>query len=539
MSAGMVLAGRYRLEALVGRGGMGQVWRARDEQLARPVAVKVMAVPPALDEAERARLEARFRREAQVAARLQHPGIAVVHDFGRQAPGDGGGLYLVMELLPGRDLARVLTDHPAGLPWRRAAAIGAQVADALDAAHAERVVHRDVKPSNVVVDDRDRAKLVDFGIAGYADALTRLTGDHMLGTPAYMAPEQFDSADVDARADLYSLGVLLYTVLAGVRPFDAGSLHRLVKAVLMDEARPLREHRPDVPAGLERLVAELMAKAPADRPDGAAGVARRLTGLLADPGALTRPDHARTDQSAALRETRERMATAARRLLDERRRAAGQRAAERRAADTVTAKIVTPRTATVKTVERPDGKAAAESGFFDRPGNWALALAGIAAAAVVLNPGGKVIDRGDFAAVPACAQFRSAGLAGATPTGSAGSCSWTYTSASESWSVSLMAERHDRSLWRSGPKMARARLDAVRKAAAAQAPASLTGLGDQAFYTDSAAGRLNVDFRVSNLDVFMYFTRTRPSGLAARWLWGRGIADDVAAGLQGRALTPG
>ncbi|MFV2179303.1 serine/threonine-protein kinase [Actinomadura sp. LOL_016] len=178
LAAGTELGGRYRLESVLGRGGMGQVWRAVDRRLRRPVAVKVLPaeladVPGAME---------RFEREAEATAALQHPGITVVFDVGRP----GGGLaYLVMELLEGEDLRTVIRRHPDGVPVAEALDLAVQLADALAAAHSRGIVHRDIKPANLFVLADGRLKLCDFGIAGLADAATRLTQDGgTVGTPA-------------------------------------------------------------------------------------------------------------------------------------------------------------------------------------------------------------------------------------------------------------------------------------------------------------------------------------------------------------------
>ena len=182
MQAGLKLSGRYALQALLGSGGMGEVWRGVDEHLDRPVAVKVLREHLADPE-----LAGRFRREARIAARLQHPGITVVHDVGS----DNGQLFIVMELLHGRDLAAMLAEAPAGLPIDAAVSLTIQAAEALQAAHAGHVVHRDLKPANLFVLDGGQLKICDFGIAWAVDSTAHLTATgQAIGTPAYMSPEQ-------------------------------------------------------------------------------------------------------------------------------------------------------------------------------------------------------------------------------------------------------------------------------------------------------------------------------------------------------------
>lgn len=270
-AAGQELGGRYRLESLIGRGGMGQVWRAVDQRLRRPVAVKVL--PPEIAVAEGGL--ARFEREAEVTAALQHPNITVVFDIGQE---DDGLTYLVMELLEGEDLRTIVDRHPDGLPVDRAVGFALQLADALAAAHSRGIVHRDIKPANLFVLEGDRLKLCDFGIASLADEATRLTREGgSVGTPRYMAPEQFRGEPADFRSDLYAMGGVLHELLTGSAPFSAeGGLPALLYAHLNEPPPPVRTIRPDVPEGLERLVLSLLAKPMDQRPPGAEAVASYL-----------------------------------------------------------------------------------------------------------------------------------------------------------------------------------------------------------------------------------------------------------------------
>ncbi|MEO3786761.1 serine/threonine-protein kinase [Actinocorallia sp. B10E7] len=298
LAAGRELGSRYRLEALIGRGGMGQVWRAVDQRLRRPVAVKVL--PAELAVAEKGL--ARFEREAEATAALQHPGITVLFDLGRD---EDQLTYLVMELLEGEDLRAVIDRNPDGLPVPRAVDLALQLADALAAAHSRGIVHRDIKPANLFVLDDGRLKLCDFGIAGLADATTRLTQDGgSIGTPLYMAPEQFRGQAADFRSDLYALGCVLHELLTGAPPFDPGSgLPGLLYAHLNEPPPPVRALRPEVPERLERLVLSLLAKPMDQRPPDAATVASYLretsatspatqlpgVGVLPPPGPVTPP----------------------------------------------------------------------------------------------------------------------------------------------------------------------------------------------------------------------------------------------------------
>ncbi|MFD9357654.1 protein kinase [Streptomyces sp. NPDC060031] len=270
------LAGRYRLDQRLGQGGMGEVWRAHDTALDRAVAVKVL-----LEAATNEELVARFRREATIGARLQHPGITVVHDVGQQ----DGRLFIVMELLAGEDLASVLARAGGGLPADVAVGLAAQTAEALAAAHEQAVIHRDLKPANLFLLPGGRLKICDFGIAHSSDATAgwTVTG-RIFGSPPYMAPEQWRGERVDARCDLYALGCVLYALLSGDPPYgQAEGPYVLMLRHIEEVPLPLREVGAPVAPELERLVRALLAKDPADRPESALAVAKTLRGLTA-PG---------------------------------------------------------------------------------------------------------------------------------------------------------------------------------------------------------------------------------------------------------------
>ncbi|MFJ6784801.1 protein kinase [Streptomyces yangpuensis] len=277
MRVGERLARRFELEARLGEGGMGEVWRALDLSLDRRVAVKLLLAN--LDGGE---ADARFRREARIGARLLHPGITVVHDVGEHE----GQLFLVMELLKGADLGAVLAASPGRLlPLGRALDLLTQVAEALAVAHEQSVVHRDLKPANLFVQPGDRVKICDFGIARAAGE-ARLTGSGwVLGTAAYMAPEQCRGEDVGPSADLYSLGCVLHELLVGTPPFGQGAPVSLAVRHVLDPAPELSAGTTaDAgPAGpdLARLLTELLAKQPDARPESAGVVAGRLRQLAA------------------------------------------------------------------------------------------------------------------------------------------------------------------------------------------------------------------------------------------------------------------
>lgn len=253
---GETLAGRYRILGLIGRGGMGRVWRAYDAELHREVAVKELRLPEEIDDAERREWYARAGREARAAARLRHPGIVAVHD---RVVGDDGRPWLVMELVAGASLEDTLrTGGP--LPVGRVAAIGRQMLDALTAAHAQGIVHRDVKPANVLLDG-DRAVLTDFGIAAVEGDATVTKSGVLLGTPAYMAPEQVRGHAATPKSDLWSLGATLYAAVEGRPPF-AGPTHGAVFVAIATE-----DPAPPVNAGpLTSTLTGLLNKDPAARP---------------------------------------------------------------------------------------------------------------------------------------------------------------------------------------------------------------------------------------------------------------------------------
>ncbi|HTR90461.1 MAG TPA: serine/threonine-protein kinase [Trebonia sp.] len=276
MESGAVLAGRYRIDGRLGRGGMGEVWSGRDLRLRRDVAVKVLrdADP---DEAE----VSRFVREATVAAALQHPGITVVFD----ADVHDGRLFIVTELLSGKDLGEVLAAQPGGLLLGQVLDYGVQIADALAAAHRRGIVHRDLKPANLFVqtDDRlprGRLKVCDFGLArDLTSASTVAVSGEVFGTPAYMAPEQWRAAAAGPGADLYAAGCILYEMVTGRVPFGGTTLPELMAQHLTWPPVPPSDLKPGIPAALNDLVLSLLAKEPASRPASAAEVLSVLTGL--------------------------------------------------------------------------------------------------------------------------------------------------------------------------------------------------------------------------------------------------------------------
>jgi serine/threonine-protein kinase len=289
------LAGRYELGEVIGRGGMGTVYRAKDLVLRRTVAVKVL--PGALAESDATHV-ARFEREARAAASLNHPGVVAVYDSGA----DEATRFIVMECVSGQDLAAVLRDQ-APLEPARAVSIAERVADALAAAHAAGIVHRDVKPANVMLAADGSVKVLDFGIARALDGATLTHGASVLGSAAYMAPEQALGERADERSDIYSLGCLLYAMLTGRPPFtgEAGAavLHQHVNA----EPRPPSEIDPRVSPALDALVIAMLAKAPDARPQSAAQLRGRLAAMPGELPTISTPANAPTAPTAPLEQT--------------------------------------------------------------------------------------------------------------------------------------------------------------------------------------------------------------------------------------------
>lgn len=250
------LAGRYRLVRLLARGGMAEVWEGHDDLLDRDVAVKV----PLAHLSDQPAFEERFRREAVAAARLSHPNVVAVHDTGE----DGGSSFIVMELVRGPSLRRVL-DKRGSLGVDQSVAVADQVAAALGFAHRFGVVHRDVKPGNILVERDGLVKVVDFGIAkAVQDA--DLTGTGLtLGTARYLSPEQVDGRPVDGRSDLYALGAVLYEMLCGKPPFVADSALVVALQHLRQAPEPLSGLRQEIPSWLEAVVLRSLEKRPEDR----------------------------------------------------------------------------------------------------------------------------------------------------------------------------------------------------------------------------------------------------------------------------------
>jgi eukaryotic-like serine/threonine-protein kinase len=276
--AGMTLGSRYTLTDRIATGGMGDVWRATDSVLGRDVAVKVMRASAAEDPT----FADRFRDEARHSAGMSHQNIATVYDYGE----DDGVAYLVMELVEGEPLSQIIARGP--MPPDQVRNIAGQAALALAAAHAAGVVHRDVKPANILVTPDGRVKLTDFGIARAADGASHTRTGEVLGTPQYLSPEQALGKGATGASDLYALGIITQEMLTGRKPFDAGSAVATALSQVNDAPPPLPEW---TPSDLRRVVEQSLAKDPSDRPTSAAAVAAALgmpvTGLAQIPPATS------------------------------------------------------------------------------------------------------------------------------------------------------------------------------------------------------------------------------------------------------------
>jgi len=284
---GDVIAGRYELVLFLGRGGYGEVWKGFDKLLDRHVAVKFIRTDAFPTPERREEAEQRFRREARVTARIRHPGVPIVYDVGTHET----SLYLVMELVEGIGVHDLIEEHhPLPISW--AAAIAAQICAVLTVAHANALIHRDLKPRNLILCGDGTVKVLDFGVVAVlapADVTQITRTGEGVGTPCYMSPELALTGRASPQSDLYALGCVLHEMLTCRRVFESANTLVEISRHYSEEPPPLRALRPDVPEEIEKLVLEMLAKNPADRPSGAAEVYERLlpfvTALPPLPGA--------------------------------------------------------------------------------------------------------------------------------------------------------------------------------------------------------------------------------------------------------------
>jgi serine/threonine protein kinase len=267
----------YQIVSRLGKGGMSTVYRARQINMQRDVAIKIMSA----DLVEDPQFVARFEREARVIANLQHPRILPVHDFGHE----GELFYLVMRLVEGESLYHRLLQ--GALPLNKVSKYLSQIAEALDYAHSQGVVHRDLKPNNVLIDEWDNLYLMDFGLAKMLAASQSLTQTGtVLGTPAYMAPEQWRGGAVDARTDVYALGVILYEMVVGHTPFESDTPFTLMYKHINEAPPPLRDSLPDLPQEVEDVILRALAKEPEQRYPSAGDLAQAFADVVRVAGSL-------------------------------------------------------------------------------------------------------------------------------------------------------------------------------------------------------------------------------------------------------------
>ncbi|MFD8993657.1 serine/threonine-protein kinase [Streptomyces abikoensis] len=287
-TAGRLLAGRYRLGDVLGRGGMGTVWRATDETLGRVVAVKELRFPSNIDEDEKRRLITRTLREAKAIARIRSAGAVTVYDVVHEDDRP----WIVMELIEGRSLADVIRED-GPLKWRRAAEVGLAVLDVLRAAHREGILHRDVKPSNVLIADDGRVVLTDFGIAQVEGDPSVTSTGMLVGAPSYISPERARGQKPGPPADLWSLGGLLYAAVEGAPPYDKGSAIATLTAVMTEPLGPPRNAGP-----LAEVMYGLLAKDPQKRLDEAGARALLTDAVNAPDERLPKPPEPQPDLEA-------------------------------------------------------------------------------------------------------------------------------------------------------------------------------------------------------------------------------------------------
>ncbi len=287
---GSVISGRYRIDHLIARGGMGSIYLAEQVPLGRSVALKVL-VPQSLRADDTGELRRRFLREAETCARLRHPNTVIIHDYGTLPlpDGEGEGLYIAMEFVAGRTLSQAIREDGPFAP-ERVRNVAVQIARSLREAHAAGIVHRDLKPGNVMLtpggdEDTEGVKVLDFGVAKVmgegADGLT-LAGS-FVGSPRYASPEQIQEMEVDGRSDLYALGVVMYEMLCGKPPFLAPDTIRMLMMHVRDTPAPLTDRVPTIPPQLAALVHALLEKEPSHRPADADAVIQALRTPTAMP----------------------------------------------------------------------------------------------------------------------------------------------------------------------------------------------------------------------------------------------------------------
>jgi serine/threonine protein kinase len=301
--------GRYEVVRELGKGAMGIVYLAKDPLIGRLVALKTIRLGAHADDEEMKEFQQRFIREAQAAGILNHPAIVTVHDIGRDEETDTS--FIAMEFVEGHNLKEVLSQGRA-LSFEQIADIVAQVAEALDFAHAKGIVHRDVKPANIILIEGNRAKITDFGIAKIASGVANLTSTgQFLGTPNYMAPEQIKGAPVDGRTDIFALGICLYECLTRRKPFGGDSLTSISYKIVHEPFPPLHDINPQIPEGYEEVVAHCLQKDPTKRYQRARDLATALRAVLRGEKPVRPPDPMLAEETVVTRVAADRAAQGA------------------------------------------------------------------------------------------------------------------------------------------------------------------------------------------------------------------------------------
>src|ERR1044071_370386 len=299
--------GRYEIVAELGRGAMGAVFRARDPKIDRSVAIKTISVPAgAAKDIEHYRQ--RFFREAQAAGRLSHPGIVTIYDVGEDEAAHTP--FIVMECVDGESLDRLVTAASGTLPRASALELVQHIAEALDYAHGQGIVHRDIKPANIMVTAAGQPKIADFGIAKLALADTTLPGQ-VVGTPAYMSPEQLNGKTVDGRSDLFSLGVIAYWLLTGIKPFDGDTLTEICVQVVTKDPAPPSQVAPGISQDHDYVLGRALAKDPALRYQRGSEFAADLEDLRAGNKPRSRAQQEKTQIAPQIERTAQLPAAAA------------------------------------------------------------------------------------------------------------------------------------------------------------------------------------------------------------------------------------
>ena len=297
--------GRYHVEAEIGRGAMGVVYRARDPKIDRIVAIKTISLA-GIEPSEEQEYRERFAQEARAVGKLAHPGIVTIFDAGEDA--ETREPFFVMEYVPGHTLSEQIADAGGRLPFSDALHFGCQIAEALQYAHSQGVIHGDIKPANILIASDGTAKIADFGVAHLNQSVATHAGK-VFGSPAYMAPEQLNGAEPDVRSDLFSLGVTLYSMLTGFRPFQGNSAQTVSFKVMNVEPLPVSSLQADLPPDLDEIVQKAIAKDPAERYQSGADFAKDLRAFAANDNSFAEATHFFTrvleqDQASAKRKPR-------------------------------------------------------------------------------------------------------------------------------------------------------------------------------------------------------------------------------------------